>query len=81
LSTAHSERVASPAACRANAESNLKAYACCARERYADTVIVHRDRLEAMIRRERNPNLLAAAAVMLAAVSLGYSPTEVIGRA
>jgi hypothetical protein len=33
--------------------------------------------LSEMIRRESNPDILAAAAVMLA-VSLGYSPGEVI---
>ena len=39
----------------------------------AEIVAAHVERLAAMIRRESNPELLAAAAVMLA-VSLGYSP-------
>jgi Fe-S-cluster containining protein len=43
-----------------------------------DTVDAHLKRLAEMIRRESNPELLASAAVMLA-VSLGYSPSEVIG--
>jgi Fe-S-cluster containining protein len=43
-----------------------------------DTIDAHLKRLAEMIRRESNPELLAAAAVMLA-VSLGYSPSEVIG--
>jgi hypothetical protein len=44
----------------------------------AETEIVtaHIERLAEMIRRESNAETLAAAAVMLA-VSLGYSPTEV----
>ena len=42
----------------------------------AEIVAAHMERLAAMIRRESNPELLAAAAVMLA-VSLGYSPKEV----
>ena len=42
----------------------------------AEIVAAHVERLAAMIRRESNPELLAAAAVMLA-VSLGYSPKEV----
>jgi Fe-S-cluster containining protein len=44
----------------------------------AETEIVsaHIERLTEMIRRESNADMLAAAAVMLA-VSLGYSPTEV----
>ena len=41
-----------------------------------EIVAAHVERLAAMIRRESNPELLAAAAVMLA-VSLGYSPREV----
>ncbi|MGD0117543.1 MAG: hypothetical protein ABSD30_05740, partial [Candidatus Binatus sp.] len=43
-----------------------------------DTIDDHLKRLAEMIRRESNPELLASAAVMLA-VSLGYSPSEVIG--
>lgn len=50
----------------------------CAREREDATLIAHRDLLEAMIGRERDANVLAAASVMLA-VSLGYSPANVIG--
>ncbi len=42
----------------------------------AEIVAAHVELLAAMIRRESNPELLAAAAVMLA-VSLGYSPKEV----
>lgn len=42
----------------------------------AEIVAAHVERLAAMIRRESNPKTLAAAAVMLA-VSLGYSPREV----
>jgi Fe-S-cluster containining protein len=42
----------------------------------AEIVAAHVERLASMIRRESNPELLAAAAVMLA-VSLGYSPREV----
>ena len=42
----------------------------------AEIVAVHVERLVEMIRHESNPELLAAAAVMLA-VSLGYSPKEV----
>ena len=48
-----------------------------ARESDADTIAAHIDVLARMIRRESNPDLLASAAVMLA-VSLGYSPREVI---
>ena len=48
----------------------------CARASDADTVAAHIEILSKMIRREANPELLAAAAVMLA-VSLGYSPGEV----
>jgi Fe-S-cluster containining protein len=43
----------------------------------ADTIAAHVEVLAQMIRRESNPDLLGAAAVMLA-VSLGYSPNEVI---
>ena len=42
-----------------------------------DTIDAHLKRVAEMIRRESNPELLASAAVMLA-VSLGYSPSEVI---
>ena len=42
-----------------------------------DTVVAHIGVLSDLIRRELNPDILAAAAVMLA-VSLGYSPSEVI---
>ncbi len=42
----------------------------------AEIVAAHIERLAQMIRRESNAELLAAAAVMLA-VSLGYSPNEV----
>ena len=49
----------------------------CARASEAETVSAHTGVLSEMIRRESNPELLAAAAVMLA-VSLGYSPAEVI---
>ncbi len=49
----------------------------CARVSDADTISAHIEMLSEMIRRESNPDVLAAAAVMLA-VSLGYSPTEVI---
>ncbi|HYL58466.1 MAG TPA: YkgJ family cysteine cluster protein [Candidatus Acidoferrales bacterium] len=42
----------------------------------SDVVAAHVRLLEEMIRRESNPDTLAAAAVMLA-VSLGYSPDEV----
>jgi len=49
----------------------------CARISDADTVSAHIAMLSEMIRHESNPDSLAAAAVMLA-VSLGYSPTEVI---
>ena len=42
----------------------------------AEIVAAHVERLAAMIRHESNPEMLAAAAVMLA-VSLGYSPKEV----
>jgi len=42
----------------------------------AEIVAAHVERLAAMIRRESNAEMLAAAAVMLA-VSLGYSPSEV----
>jgi Fe-S-cluster containining protein len=48
----------------------------CGRASDADTVAAHIGVLSEMIRRELNPDLLAAAAVMLA-VSLGYSPSEV----
>jgi len=41
-----------------------------------ELIAAHIERLAAMIRRESNPETLAAAAVMLA-VSLGYSPNEV----
>jgi Fe-S-cluster containining protein len=41
-----------------------------------EIIAAHIERLAAMIRRESNPETLAAAAVMLA-VSLGYSPNEV----
>jgi uncharacterized protein len=43
---------------------------------YAEIVTAHIERLAQMIRRESNAEMLAAAAVMLA-VSLGYSPNEV----
>ena len=46
-------------------------------ESYAETVATHIEVLAQMIRRESSPDLLSAAAVMLA-VSLGYSPNEVI---
>jgi Fe-S-cluster containining protein len=49
----------------------------CARERDAATVSAHIEMLSAMIRRTTDPDTLAAAAVMLA-VSLGYSPGEVM---
>jgi Fe-S-cluster containining protein len=49
----------------------------CGRASDADTVVAHIGMLSEMIRRESNPDILAAAAVMLA-VSLGYSPAEVI---
>ncbi len=49
----------------------------CARMRDADTVAAHIEVLREMIRRESNPDVLAEAAVMLA-VSLGYSPAEII---
>ena len=42
----------------------------------AEIVTAHVERLAQMIRRESNAEMLAAAAVMLA-VSLGYSPREV----
>jgi Fe-S-cluster containining protein len=48
----------------------------CGRASDADTVAAHIGVLSEMIRRESNPDMLAAAAVMLA-VSLGYSPGEV----
>ena len=48
----------------------------CGRGSDADTVAAHVGVLGEMIRREANPDILAAAAVMLA-VSLGYSPGEV----
>ncbi len=41
-----------------------------------EVVTAHVERLAQMIRRESNAEMLAAAAVMLA-VSLGYSPSEV----
>jgi len=44
----------------------------------AEVVTAHLERLAEMIRRESNADLLAAAAVMLA-VSIGYSPGEVTG--
>jgi Fe-S-cluster containining protein len=43
----------------------------------AEMVTAHIERLARMIQRESNAEMLAAAAVMLA-VSLGYSPTEVL---
>src|SRR5260370_29440632 len=49
----------------------------CARASDADTVAAHIEALTDRIRRESNPDTLAAAAVMLA-VSLGYSPSEII---
>jgi uncharacterized protein len=49
----------------------------CARISDADTITAHIEVLTQMIRRQTNPDALAAAAVMLA-VSLGYSPTEVV---
>ena len=49
----------------------------CARDSDADTISAHIEVLNEMIRRETNPDALAAAAVMLA-VSLGYSPGEVM---
>jgi Fe-S-cluster containining protein len=49
----------------------------CARISDADTVAAHIEVLGEMIRRESNADLLAAAALMLA-VSLGYSPGEVV---
>ena len=51
----------------------------CARISDADTVAAHIEVLSEMIRCESNPDVLAAAAVMLA-VSLGYSPSEVIAE-
>jgi Fe-S-cluster containining protein len=48
----------------------------CARVSDADAISEHLEILIEMIRREMNPDALAAAAVMLA-VSLGYSPSEV----
>jgi len=48
----------------------------CARVSDADAISAHLEILIEMIRREMNPDALAAAAVMLA-VSLGYSPSEV----
>lgn len=42
-----------------------------------ETISVHRERIESLVRRESNVAKLAAAAVMLA-VSLGYGPREVI---
>ncbi len=44
----------------------------------AETIAAHIERLTEMIRRESNAELLAAAAVMLA-VSIGYSPGEATG--
>ncbi|HEY9158331.1 YkgJ family cysteine cluster protein [Candidatus Binatus sp.] len=44
----------------------------------AETIAAHIERLAQMIRRESNAELLAAAAVMLA-VSIGYSPGEATG--
>jgi Fe-S-cluster containining protein len=49
----------------------------CGRASDAETVAAHIEVLSEMIRRESNPDILAAAAVMLA-VSLGYSPAEII---
>jgi len=49
----------------------------CARISDGNTVAAHIEVLCEMIRRESNPDTLAAAAAMLA-VSLGYSPAEVI---
>jgi hypothetical protein len=49
----------------------------CSRMSDAETVGAHIEVLSEMIRGESNSDLLAAAAVMLA-VSLGYSPAEVI---
>jgi len=48
----------------------------CERASDADTIAAHIEVLSEMICRETNPDSLAAAAVMLA-VSLGYSPREV----
>jgi hypothetical protein len=48
----------------------------CARDADLRTVDAHIDELAAGIRRETDPAILAAAAVMLA-VSLGYSPSEI----
>lgn len=43
----------------------------------ADAVVTHVEQLKHMIGDETNPDILAAAAVMLA-VSLGYAPSEVV---
>lgn len=43
----------------------------------ADAVVAHVEELKQMIGDEMNPDVLAAAAVMLA-VSLGYAPSEVV---
>jgi hypothetical protein len=48
----------------------------CARVSDTDTICAHIEILSEMIRSETNADALAAAAVMLA-VSLGYSPSEV----
>jgi Fe-S-cluster containining protein len=48
----------------------------CARESDADTISAHIETLSEMIRHDMNADALAAAAVMLA-VSLGYSPGDV----
>ncbi len=48
----------------------------CSRVSDADTILAHIEVLSEMIRSETNPDALAAAAVMLA-VSLGYSPGDV----
>jgi uncharacterized protein len=50
----------------------------CLRDSATDTVSAHLAILEQMILAETNPEAIAAAAVMLA-VSLGYSPAEAIG--
>ena len=44
-----------------------------------EIVAAHIERLAEMIRRESNAEMLAAAAVMLA-VSLGYSPAEAMPK-
>jgi Fe-S-cluster containining protein len=50
----------------------------CFADSIADTVTLHIPALEQLIVAEINPDTIAAAAVMLA-VSLGYSPADVIG--